>query len=70
MSVMAKDYQITEADIENMIAYIKTVDPDNATPEMAIQILETEYAKNHMMSHDNPDVLEAIYTDFKKNIKS
>lgn len=67
---MAEEYQYTEADIDKMIAYIKTVDPDNATPEMAIKMLETEYAKNHLMAHENPEVHEAIYNDFKKNSAS
>jgi len=64
---MSSDYQYTEADIDKMIAYIKTVDPINATPEMAIRMLETEFAKNHILSHENPEVHEAIYNDFIKH---
>lgn len=64
---MTKDYEYTEADIDKMIAYIKTVDPENATPQMAIRMLETEYAKSHLMEHDEPEIHAAIYDDFTKN---
>ncbi len=67
---MAKEYEYTEADIEKMIAYIRTEDPENATPEMAIKMLETEFAKHHLLSHNNPEIHEAIYNDFKKNAQS
>lgn len=64
---MAKEYEIDEAEIDRMIRYLKTIDPEHATPEWAIRMLETEYAKNHRMSHENPEVLDLIYKDFKKN---
>lgn len=71
---MARNYEITEADIDRMIEYIRTIDPDNATPEMAIRMLENEYAKYHTLSHQKPEVLEAIYHDLndekKPNIKT
>ena len=66
---MAKDYEINEADIDRMILYIKTIDPDHATPEMAILMIETEYAKNHLLSHENPEAHYAIYQDLKKKKK-
>ena len=66
---MAKDYEYSEADIDRMIEYIRTIDPEHATPEMAIRMLETEYAKNHKLTHDNPEILEAIYNDFNKQNK-
>lgn len=66
---MAKDYKYSEADIDWMIKRIKLIDPDNATPEMAITVLEDYYAKYHIMSHDNPEVLDAIYQDVKKKKK-
>ena len=62
---MTKNYDYPEADIEAMIDYIRSFDPDNATPVMAILMLENEYAKNHLMSHDNPELLEQIYQDLK-----
>lgn len=37
---MADDYEINEKDIDSVIRFLKTVDPENATPEMAINILE------------------------------
>lgn len=64
---MAKDFQYDEAVIDQMIRYLKTIDPEHATPEWAIRMLETEYAKNHRMSHEDPEVLDLIYKDFKEN---
>lgn len=66
---MAKEYNFSEADIDWMIGRIKLIDPDNATPKMAITVLEDCYAKYHMMSHDDPEVLDAIFQDVKKKKK-
>lgn len=62
---MTKDYEINEADIERIISYIKLTDPDNATPEMAITVLENMYAKYHVLSHEEPEILDAIFKDIK-----
>ena len=63
---MAKTYQITEKDIDGMLSFLKAFDPDNATPEMAIELLEHLHATVHTMSHENPEALEKIYEDLKK----
>jgi cytochrome oxidase Cu insertion factor (SCO1/SenC/PrrC family) len=60
---MAKQYKINEKDIDSVISYLKTVDPDNATPEMAIAFLKQLQASVHMMSHENPELLEKIYKE-------
>lgn len=62
---MAEDYEINEKDIDSVIRYLKTVDPDNATPEMAIDILEELQARIHLMSHENPELLGEIYRELK-----
>jgi len=63
-----EEYQICEADIDKIIAYLKTVDPKNATPENAIAFLE-HYAKRfHEMGHVLPDEqLKELYSKFKNN---
>jgi hypothetical protein len=63
---MAKEYEINEADIEWMINKIKKIDPNHATPEMAIIQLENMIAKHHLLAHENPEVLYALFKDFKK----
>jgi cytochrome oxidase Cu insertion factor (SCO1/SenC/PrrC family) len=63
-----EEYQINEADIDKIIAYLKTVDPKNATPENAIAFLE-DYAKRfHEMGHVLlDDQLKDLYDKFKNN---
>jgi hypothetical protein len=63
---MAKEYQINEKDIDSTIRYLKTVDPENATPEMAIAFLEELQARVHLLAHENPELLEKIYLELKK----
>ena len=62
---MAKHYEINEKDIDEVIRYLKTIDPENATPEMAIAFLEQLQASVHLMSHENPELLDKIYKDLK-----
>ena len=37
---MSNGYQINEKDIDGVLNYLKIHDPENATPEMAIALLE------------------------------
>jgi len=63
---MAKDYQINENDIDSVIRYLKIIDPNNATPEMAIAMLEDMYAVSHTLSHQlDPEALEKVYLNLK-----
>ena len=61
-----KKYQINEKDIESVLRFLKLTDPDHATPEMAIDILEHMQATFHSMRHQNPETLEKIYVELKK----
>ena len=63
---MTNGYQLNEKDIDAVIRYLKTIDPENATPEMAIEILEHMKASFHTMAHEDPKALEAIYNDIKE----
>lgn len=62
---MTKAYEINEKDIDSTINYLKTVDPENATPEMAIAFLEQLQASVHMMAHDNPVLLKNVQRDLE-----
>ena len=63
-----EDYQISEADIDKVIAYLKIIDPENATPENAIAFLEHYSKRFHEMGHVLPDdQLKHLYDKFKNN---
>lgn len=66
MNTKAGNYQITEKDIDVVLRFLKTTDPEHATPEMAIEILEHLHTTFHTMSHTDPDALAKIYEDLKK----
>ena len=59
-------YQLNEKDIEGVIRYLKTIDPKNATPEMAIAILEHLKGTYHTMAHETPEKLKEIFEELKK----
>jgi hypothetical protein len=67
---MTKSYELNEKDIDSAIRYLKTVDPENATPEMAIAFLEELQARVHILAHENPELLENIYRDLKSRKQS
>lgn len=62
-------YQINEKDIESVIKFLKTIDPENATPEMAIELLEHMKASFHTLAHESPDKLKEIYEELKNQKK-
>lgn len=62
---MAKDYEINEKDIDAVIRFLKLTDPEHATPEIAIELLEHMQMAFHTMAHDDPEILEKIYQDMK-----
>ena len=64
-----KKYQMNEKDIEGVINYLKIFDPENATPEMAIELLEYMQATYHSMTHDDPEQLKKMYEDLQKKKK-
>ena len=60
-----QEYQISEADIDKTIAYLKTIDPEHATPEDAIAYLEYYQAKFHALGHVLSDEeLQQLYEEF------
>jgi len=64
-----KNYQMNEKDIEAVINYLKIFDPENATPEMAIELLEYMQATYHNTNHEDPEQLKKMYEDLQKQKK-
>lgn len=64
------DYEINESDVESVIKYLKIHDPENATPEKAIALLEELQEGFHMLSHTNPELLEKLLEDLKSDNNS
>jgi cytochrome oxidase Cu insertion factor (SCO1/SenC/PrrC family) len=62
---MTKKYELNEKDIDTALKFLRLHDPEHATPEMAMALLEHMQAAFHTMSHDDPDMLEKIYEDLK-----
>jgi hypothetical protein len=50
-------YKISDEDIEAALRYLKYNDPENATRDTAIALLEDLRSGFHRMAHDNPDKL-------------
>lgn len=67
---MAKEYELNEKDIDSVLNYLKLTDPEHATPEMAISILDYMYAIQERLSFDDPERLEAVIQGWKKKNKS
>lgn len=58
-------YEMTEADIDKVIAYLKTVDPEHATPEDAIAFLEYYQTVFHELGHVLTDEeMQKLYDEF------
>jgi hypothetical protein len=61
------DYELTEADIDKVINLLKIIDPENATPEQAIDFLEYHRSLIHQLAHRDDIDLEDLYKKFKKS---
>ena len=60
-----RPYEINEADIDKTIAYLKTIDPEHATPEDAIAYLEYYQTVIHELGHQlSDDELQQLYEEF------
>ena len=64
---MAHRYELSEKDIDSVIRYLELTDPENATPEKAIELLENLQAGTHMLAHDNPVLLERLYQELQQS---
>lgn len=70
MKKQMANYEINEKDIDTVLNILKKSDPEHATPEMAIAILENMQATFHKLRHINPELLVEIYDDLIKEKKS
>lgn len=62
-------YQMNEKDIDSVLQFLKITDPEHATPEMAIALLEHLKAHFHTMAHLDPEALKKQYEELKLEIK-
>jgi hypothetical protein len=67
MTIINHMYEINEKDIDSVVNFLKVTDPEHATPEMAIAILEYLQVEIHMLSHTDPQKLEDMLVDLQKN---
>jgi hypothetical protein len=63
-------YEINEKDIESVINFLKQTDPEHATPEMAIELLEYLQKSAHTLAHTDLNKLTEIYKELKKTKKT
>ena len=64
---MAEGYELNEKDIESVVHYLKIHEPENATRERAIALLEDLQAGVHMMAHNNPELLAKLQKELDEN---
>ena len=60
---MSDNYHITEEDIEVAMRHLKYDDPEHATREDAIKMLNDLQSGYHTMSHNNPERLLKLQKD-------
>ena len=54
---MDKPYEINEKDVETVMRWLVINDPEHATQEDAIAMLQDLQSGFHQMSHSNPELL-------------
>lgn len=60
-----EEYKITDEDIEKVVRYLKTVDPEHATPNDAVAFLEYYRVKLHLLIHQLTDEqMRELYNEF------
>lgn len=64
---MAASYELNEKDINSIVRYLTIHEPENATRERAIALLEDLQAGVHIMAHNNPDMLERLQKELEEN---
>ncbi len=64
---MTENYEPNEKDIKSVIRYLEIHDPENATRERAIALLEDLQAGVHSMAHNNPELLEQLQKELAEN---
>lgn len=67
---MTEHYEINEKDIEVTLRYLKYHDPENATREVAITMLQDLKSGFHSMAHNHPDVLLGLQKELDESRES
>jgi len=62
---MTDEYEINEKDIETVLQFLKLTDPEHATPDIAIALLEYMKAAFHKMALEDPEMLQKMYEELK-----
>jgi len=57
---MEEPYKPDEKDIESTLRWLKINDPENATRDQAIALLQDLKAGFHGMAHSNPELLAKL----------
>ncbi|HUD19583.1 MAG TPA: hypothetical protein VMR81_04020 [Patescibacteria group bacterium] len=69
MTTKTGGYQLNEKDIDGVLKFLKATDPEHATPEMAMALLEHLKAHYHTMAHFEPEELEKEYKELLHEIE-
>jgi len=64
---MEEPYKPDEKDIESTLRWLKINDPENATREQAIGLLQDLKAGFHSMAHSNPELLAKLKKELDAN---
>jgi hypothetical protein len=67
---MNQEYELNEKDIDSALSFLRIHEPDKATPERAIALLEFMYVSAHVMvQHRASPDLEEVYQKFLEHEK-
>ncbi len=66
---MNNGYETNEKDIDTVLGILKRTDPENATPEIAIAILEDIHARVHFTAHTDLEALVKEHNRLKREKK-
>ena len=66
---MAKQYEISDEDVDAMLVHLKFTDPKNATREKAKTKLEELQSGLHGMAHTDPEKLAKLQAIIDANKK-
>jgi len=64
---MDKPYEINEKDIESALRWLKVNDPENATRDQAVALLNDLKSGFHGMAHNNPELLAKLKQELDNN---
>ena len=69
MSNKSQKYEINEKDIETVLGILQRTDPENATPQMAIALLEELQMNIHLAGHKDIEALIETHKRLKREKK-